>query len=37
MRGKEEENIYTTQDEKRQGENNIQEKEGDLGGQTDRY
>lgn len=37
MGGKEEENICMTQDEKRQGENNIQEKEGDLGGQTGRY
>lgn len=37
MGGKEEENIYMTQDEKRQGEDNTQEKEGDLGGQTDRY
>lgn len=34
MGGKEEENIYMTQDEERQGEDNTQEKEGDLGGQT---
>lgn len=32
MGGKEEENICMTQDEKRQGEDNTQEKEDDLGG-----